>query len=51
MALDSVENECSEDLVNIGFNSLHEQHEQDCFVNDVFTGPAAYGSDNMPQLW
>jgi hypothetical protein len=51
VALGSVENEGSEDLVNIRFNSLHEQHEQDSFLKDQFTASAACGSDDMPQLW
>lgn len=51
MALGSVENEGSEDLVNIRFNSLHEQHEQDSFLMDQLTASAACGSDDMQQLW
>jgi hypothetical protein len=50
-ALGSVENEGSEDLGNIRSNSLHEQHEQDSFLNDQFTASAACESDDMPQLW
>jgi hypothetical protein len=51
VALGSVENEGSEDLVDIRFYSLHEQHEQDSFLMDQFTASAACGSDDMPQLW
>ncbi len=46
MAFGSVENEGSEDLVNI----RSEQHEQDSFVKDRFPASAACGSDDMPQL-
>jgi hypothetical protein len=50
VALGSVENEGSEDLVNIRSNSLHEQHEQDSFANALYTVPAAYGN-NMQEPW
>jgi hypothetical protein len=51
VGLGSVENEGSEDLVNIRSNSLHEQHEQYSFLKDLFATSAACGSDDMQQPW